>query len=117
MIRRTPFLLLTLAAFTAFGQATAPVQRVELERNSATVTLEPYAPNIVRVTISTIAKEAKAAPGFGFIAAADDTGWKHETGSDGGDTYTSPRMMVAVAPTGHRTPGQKLPDNAKFFSG
>src|SRR5580698_10263559 len=110
MIRLTSLFFLTFIAATAFAQpaptkgdrtdgatqAAATAQTVTLERNTATVILEPYAPNIVRVTISTIAKEAQAGPGYGFTAAADNTGWKHDTGSDGGDTYTSGRMIVAV---------------------
>ena len=88
-----------------------------LERNGAKITIEPYAPNIVRVTLSTMAKEAEAGPGYGFVGKPDDSGWKHATSPEGADTYTSGGMIVTVAPAYHRHPGGKLPDTAQFFSG
>src|ERR1700736_256968 len=50
-----------------------------LDRNGSHVSLEAYAPNIVRVTLSIDKDLALAPAGFGFIAAADATGWKHRT--------------------------------------
>ena len=37
--------------------------------------LEPYAPNILRVTLSLKHDPALAAPGYGFVAAPDGDGW------------------------------------------
>ncbi len=112
MIRHTSATLLLLSAATAALAQTQP-----LERNGQTITIEPYAPNIVRVTLSTIPGEATAAPGFGFIAKPAEQGWKHAAAADGADTYASDRMTVSVAPAYHRQPGAKLPDTAAFFSG
>ena len=45
-----------------------------LDRNGSYVSIEPYAPNIVRVTLSVDKNLALAAPGYGFIGAADAAG-------------------------------------------
>ena len=92
-------------------------QSTPLERNGQTIVIEPYAPNVVRVTLSTIASEAIAAPGYGFIAKADEAGWTHSVTANGADTYTSARMTVTVAPVPERDPNAKRPDTANFFSG
>jgi len=92
-------------------------QTTPLERNGQTITIEPYAPNVLRVTLSTIASEATAGPGYGFIAKADSTGWTHAVAANGADTYTSGRMTLTVAPAYRRDPNAKLPDTANFFSG
>lgn len=131
MTRQFPALLLIVCTSAALAQKSPSgssergpsagsvprTQSVTLDRNGNTVTIQPYAANIVRVTISTVAEEAEAGPGYGFVAKADDAGWKHETGSDGADTYTSSRLIVTVAPAHHRAPGEKLADTANFFSG
>ncbi|MBW4026718.1 MAG: glycoside hydrolase family 31 protein [Acidobacteria bacterium] len=110
MLRCSAVLLLAIAT-------SALAQNAPLTRNGQTITIEPYAPNVVRITLSTIAKEAEAGPGYGFIARQDDAGWKHATTGNGADTYTSARMTVTVAPAYKRDPKAKLPDTAKFFSG
>jgi alpha-D-xyloside xylohydrolase len=99
------------------SQSAAGTRTAALERNGATITIEPYARNIVRVTLSTMAKEAEAGPGYGFVGQANDSGWRHATGSDGADTYMSGGMIVTISPAYHRHPGGKLPDTAQFFSG
>ncbi len=110
--------LATLAtlAWTAVApaQSTAPVV---LDRNGQTVVLEAYAPNILRVTLSTIAGEAKAKPGYGLIAPPDAAGWQHTAGEGGADIYASGRLRVTVAPAHRRAPGAKLPDTANYFGG
>jgi alpha-D-xyloside xylohydrolase len=122
MIRISTAALLLLAT-TALAQSTPhpPDQRsalsAPLERANQTVTIEPYAPNIVRVTLSTISKEAEAAPGPGFVAPEATAGWHHATSASGADTYASDRMTVTVAPGYRRNPHAKLPDTAQFFSG
>ncbi len=97
--------------------ATSALTQQPLERNGQTITVEPYAPNIVRVTLSTIAKEAESSPGPGFVAAQAHADWRHTIIADGADTYTSPRMTVTVSPGYKRNPNAKLPDTAQFFSG
>ncbi len=96
---------------------TAAAQKLDIERNGATVVIEPYAPNIVRVTISLDKARAEAPPGYGIIAKPDSTGWT--TGSsDAGDTFSSSRIVVTVPPQGpHYTPTGTQADIAKFFGG
>ncbi len=110
MIKLSPVLLL-LAAVSALAQ------NKPLDRNGQTITIVPYAPNIVRITLSRIAREAMAGPGYGFLASPDGKGWTHAVTDQEADTYGSSRMVVTVAP-GHRpSPTAKLPDTVKFFSG
>src|ERR1017187_7780569 len=79
----------------------------------STINIEPYAPNIVRVTLSLDKDQATAPPGCGFIGAPSETGWAHE-----GNVYRSARMVVTIG--GDRPGGKPLPtvlDIAKFFNG
>ncbi|HEX7158742.1 MAG TPA: glycoside hydrolase family 31 protein [Edaphobacter sp.] len=85
-----------------------------LSRGEATVAVEPYAANVVRVTLSLRKEEAAGKPGYGVIASMKGDGWTRETGADG-DVLRSSRMIVTVRPEPtHRGP---LPETAKFFSG
>jgi alpha-D-xyloside xylohydrolase len=92
-------------------------QTIPLERNGQTITIEPYAPNVVRVTLSLIAGETTAGPGYGFLAKPDQGGWAHSVERSGADVYKSTRMTVTVAPAHQHNPNDKLPDTANFFSG
>jgi alpha-D-xyloside xylohydrolase len=87
----------------------------ELPRGKATVVVEAYAPNIVRVSMSLDEARALAAPGYGFLAKPDETGWAKTT-DDGGDTLASSRMVVKVQGQGKPYSGP-MPDTAQFFSG
>ena len=78
-----------------------------LDRDGATVVLEPYAPNIVRITMSTDKAAAASSPGYGFVAKPEAGGWTHEHEADGSDVFRSARLVVRVAP-GNLTAG-KLP--------
>jgi alpha-D-xyloside xylohydrolase len=74
-----------------------PAQRLELARKGETIVLEPYAPNILRVTLSLKREPALAAPGYGFIASPSGEGWAaSRTGA--ADVYKSARMVVTVDP-------------------
>ena len=66
-----------------------------LDRNGSHVSIEAYAPNIVRVTLSIDKDLALAPPGFGISAAADATGWKHRTTATG-DEFSSDLMSLEV---------------------
>ncbi len=88
-----------------------------LARTGQTVVLEPYAPNILRVTLSTIPEQAKGKPGYGFLARPNPAGWQHATGPDGADLYTSGAMTVSVTPDPKRDPHARLPDTANYFRG
>jgi alpha-D-xyloside xylohydrolase len=112
------FLVPTLAVLPLTLLAVAgTAQIVPLDRNGQTISIQPYAPNVVRVTLSLQPKEAEAGPGYGFVAPPDTNGWTHRTDAAGADVYTSARLNVTVAPAYRRNPNAKLPDTANFFSG
>ena len=105
--------LLVLAANVLVAQSPSAT----LDRNGQVISIEPYAPNVVRVTLSTEAKEAVAAPGPGYVALPDAREWRHSSDARGADLYASSRLTVTVAPAYRRNPSAKLPDTAAFFSG
>src|SRR5258708_34841841 len=67
-----------------------------LDRNGSYVSIETYAPNIVRVTLSVDKDLALAAPGYGFIGVADTTGWESQAGASG-DGVSSAARRLGVA--------------------
>ncbi|MBL8271916.1 MAG: hypothetical protein JNL55_36290, partial [Steroidobacter sp.] len=66
-----------------------------LDRNGSFVSIEPYAPNIVRVTLSLEKERVSAPAGPGFVASLDTNGWRHEVAASG-DKYISPSLSVEV---------------------
>jgi len=92
-------------------------QQLRLTRDEATVMVEPYALNIVRVTLSLDKASAIAGPGYGFVAKPASAGWT--TASDGtGDVLRSSRIVVTVSPQGEPSkPTGTRADIAKFFNG
>jgi len=78
------------------GPAAAAAPLAVLDRNGSYVSIETYAPNIVRITLSVDKDLALGAPGYGFIGAADATGWKHQAGASG-DIFSSAAMSLQVA--------------------
>jgi alpha-D-xyloside xylohydrolase len=90
-------------------QAQSPGTRLELDRKGETIVLEPYAPNILRVTLSKSHDRAVAAPGLGLIATPAGTDWKISQ-TDKADIYQSSRIVAAVA---HE--GKSRDDSASFF--
>ena len=102
-----------IAATLLLGTS-ARAQKLTLDRGKATVMVEPYASNVVRVTLSLLKEEALAAPGYGIVAKPAPDGW---TASKDGkqDVLRSSRMVVTVTPPpGH---GGPMPETSKFFSG
>ncbi|HEX3163022.1 MAG TPA: hypothetical protein VHQ92_10645, partial [Pseudolabrys sp.] len=103
---------LTLYAIRAVAQSP-----LVLDHNGSTIALEPYAPNIIRVTLSLQRDQALAAPGFGFIAHPAADAWSHQH-TDATDTYQSSRMVIRVDAS---HPGGTLPrtirDISKYFNG
>ncbi|MGP8253570.1 MAG: hypothetical protein ACLQHF_16185 [Terracidiphilus sp.] len=99
-VRRT--LLLALAAMLGSAlftcAATAQPGPLVLDRGKGVISLEPYAPNILRITMSTDKTAATAAPGYGFVAQPSAEGWTHEHNADGSDVYRSARMLVRISP-------------------
>ena len=87
-----------LLAFSISRVAVAQAGPLVLEREGRVISLEPYAPNIMRVTMSIDRAAATGAPGYGFAAQPSVEGWTHERDADGYDVYRSARMVVRVAP-------------------
>ena len=81
--------LLPVAAAQAEPMAT-------VDRNGSLVAIEPYAPNIVRVTIAVDRALADAAPGPGPNAKANAAGWTHRT-DPSGDVFASSALSLTVA--------------------
>src|SRR5271170_3185645 len=95
----------------------AVAQQLNLSRGGATVLVEAYAPNIVRVSLSLRREDALAGPGFGISAKAAAQGWVAEN-TQAGDVMRSSRMVVTVAPEGGKhVPTGTQADIAKFFNG
>ena len=100
---------LAILVATALQAQTAPVV---WERSGSTIVIEPYARNIVRVTLSKLKSPAMAPPGYGFVAAPSAQGWTRE-----GDIYRSSRLVVTlVDPLPHKPMPTEL-DIRKFFGG
>ncbi len=91
--------------------------RIVMTKGHTTLMLEPYAPNIIRVSISRLKAYALAPPGYGIIAKPDASGWQYDQTPDGG-TYRSSQLAVTIlGPPKHHSPhllGQ-VPIG-KFFS-
>src|SRR5579871_1111263 len=100
-----------------FAQNAHP-QRLELTGGGETIVLEPYAPNIVRVTLSLQRDAATGAPGYGIIAHPDASGWT-ATVLDSADVYKSERMAVTVNRPHGPAPARLFGDTgtSKFFRG
>ncbi len=117
-IRLFPRKLLALLPFAlAPLPALAQQPPLVLSRGNATVMLEPYAPNILRVTLSLRKADALAAPDYGILAHPAPAGWRASTSSTG-DTLQSDRLTATVSPAGKPyTPTGTQADIAKFFNG
>jgi alpha-D-xyloside xylohydrolase len=110
-----PRLLLVLVVAYACVAGAAAAQ-VVLDRGGSTIVLEPYAPNIIRVTLSLNKDGALAAPGYGFVAAPAAGGWTQQR-DEQTDTYRSSRLIVEVAVNHPGKPMATQVDIAKFFNG
>jgi len=107
-----------IALTVASGWAQIPSQRLELDRKGETIVLEPYAPNILRVTLSLKREPALAGPGYGMVATPAGAGWS-ATQTERADVYVSPRIVAIVdkaLPPVH-PPLQTEVDIAKYFNG
>ena len=96
--------------------ASSNAQRLVLPRDHSTIVLEPYAPNIIRVTLSLDRDAALEPPGYGFVANPANGGWTHDENA-AGDVYRSSRLTVTVAPFHKSQPSLTEADIAKFFNG
>ena len=96
-------------ALLASGAIAAPLATVE--RNGSYVAVEPFAPNIVHVTIGLDRAVMEKTPDYGIVATSSDIGWTHEQGTDG-DRFISRGMAVTVDPQ----PWPKAPDQmTRYF--
>ena len=56
------------------------LNKLILDRKGKTIVLEPYAPNILRVTLSLERENALEKPGYGFVGSPNAAGWtKNQT--------------------------------------
>jgi alpha-D-xyloside xylohydrolase len=94
---RTAALLTVALSLVGSASALAQGSSLVLNREGRTIVLEPYAPNILRVTMSNTEAMATAAPGYGFVGTASMTGWTHETAADGSELFRSGRLVVNVS--------------------
>src|SRR5579859_5307369 len=107
---------LSLLALFSAGGARAQKQIV-LERRDATVTLEAYAPNIVRVTMSLKKDAALAPPGYGISGKPSGEGWTYDH-SDKLDTYRSSRLVVKMPVIRYDAKNTKYAcDTCQYFLG
>ncbi|PVM87222.1 TIM-barrel domain-containing protein [Caulobacter radicis] len=83
-----------LALSAGAGMAIAAPQTT-VDRNGAYVSVETYAPNVIRVTISQDKDLAKGAPGYGVNGVATDKGWRHDQKA-GADIFTSAELSLEV---------------------
>jgi alpha-D-xyloside xylohydrolase len=110
--------LAAIVLYVAGAFAQSPGQRLELDRKGETIVLEPYAPNILRVTLSVHREPALAAPGYGFVAAPAVDGWSASQ-TQWADTYKSNRIVATVGRDQPSTapPIQTQVDIGKYFNG
>ncbi len=100
--------LLVLWVVSAQGvRLQAQETRFILNRDGRTIVMEPYAPNILRITMSKTKELAEAAPGYGFVGTPSMTGWTHVEGADGSDVFRSSRLVIHISPA--NLPGSREP--------
>jgi alpha-D-xyloside xylohydrolase len=107
-----------IAVLSGGAYAQSSPARLELDRTGETIALEPYAPNILRVTLSLQHDAATAKPGYGFVASADSSGWRASQ-TEQGDVYASSRIIATISPL-HADVHPRLQtqaDIAKYFNG
>ncbi len=107
--------ILMLILFSA-GVIKAQDSPVVLDHGGSTIAFEPYAPNIIRVTLSMNKDRALAKPGYGFVATPAAEGWSRQQ-TEQGEVYRSSRLIVSVARSRPGKPVATQVDIGKFFSG
>jgi alpha-D-xyloside xylohydrolase len=94
-LTRRSFLACVALMLAASGRSAVATPLALLDRGGSQVSIESYAPNIVRITISLDKDLALAPPGFGIIGAADSTGWQQRITASG-DQFSSEVMSLEV---------------------
>src|SRR5450432_1603173 len=117
-IRRVGILFYLAAILLSSLFLHAQDAQVILARNGQTIVLEPYAPNILRVTLSLKRESALAPPGYGLVAAPAGSGWSSSQTALA-DVYWSARIVATVdrdlPPS--KPPVQTQIDIDKYFNG
>jgi alpha-D-xyloside xylohydrolase len=117
-VRRGSILILVAATQLLGVVLHAQATRLTLERKGQTIVLEPYAPNILRVTLSLKRESALAPPGYGLVGTPAASGW-NASQTDEADLYRSARIVASVdrdrPPS--KPPLQTEIDIRKFFNG
>jgi alpha-D-xyloside xylohydrolase len=96
-----------------------------LTRGDATVLVEPYAPNIVRVSLSLRRDDAVAPPGYGIVATPSATGWSSSQMETSDQLRSADLHVTVTGAAPRRLPAASLPKRASgsgseianFFSG
>ena len=120
-MKRSSIIFLLLAGIIlscSSVRAQSAGERLKLDRAGQTIVLEPYAPNILRVTMSKKRAPALAKPGYGFVAAPSAAGWSASQ-TPQADVYQSQRIVATVEknlPPAH-PPLQTQIDMGKYFNG
>ncbi len=107
--------LICLFALVASSDVLAQQTQISTARGTATVLIEPYAPNIVRVSMSLRKDDALTGPGYGIVAHPDYNGWSAISSQDG-DTMRSGSLVVTLASQPPETNGSTS-EIGQFFSG
>jgi alpha-D-xyloside xylohydrolase len=104
--------------FSAVSVAQGAGSRLELDRKGETIVLEPYAPNILRVTMSLQHGPAVGEPGYGVVAEPDARGWS-KGATEHEDVFQSSHIIAKVEREGKPAspPLQTMIDISKFFGG
>jgi len=130
-MRNKTYLKLTLASigFITLSLTSVAIaqQKIVIPRGESTIVFEPYAPNIVRVTLSLDRAQAVADPGYGIVAKPAFENWSFQE-TKAANIYRSSRMVVTLlgGSADSTTPVQKAQltntektqaSIAKFFNG
>ena len=94
--RATMLLMLCLGAVGSVA-ALAQDHTFVLNRDGRTIVLEPYAPNIIRITMSKTREAASTPPGYGFVGTPSMEGWTREQDAEGNVILRSGRLVVHIA--------------------
>ena len=73
-LRQQGYCVILALSLAVAGELTRAAPLALLDRNGTQVSIEGYAPNIVRITLSMDKDQALAPPGFGINATADAAG-------------------------------------------
>ena len=84
-----------ILAWSTAATAQAQPEKIVIPRGDSTIVLEPYAPNVIRVTLSLEKDQAIAPPGYGIVAKPANQGWEYEETPDA-HIYRSSRMTVTL---------------------